>query len=345
MSETRRALASDNWAGVHPQVLAEIAEAGAGHVPAYGYDEWTERAVARFREHFGETAEVFWAFNGTGANVTALQACVKPFGAVICPATAHVNTDECGAPERFLGGGKLLAVETPDGKLTPELVEPRLAGLGNEHHNQPQAISITQSTELGTVYTPAEVGALAGQAHAHGMRLHVDGARIANAAAHLGVPVRAFTTDAGVDALSFGGTKNGAMLAEAVVLFDPELARDFRFIRKQSGQLASKSRFIAAQFLALFEDDLWLRSAEHSNAMAARLADGLRRLGIELTQQPQANEVFAVLPAEVIEPLQETCAFYVWDEGRSEVRLVTSWDTAEADVDGFLAALERLLRA
>lgn len=341
----RRALASDNWAGAHPDVLAALAEANAGHALAYGYDEWTERAVGAFRAHFGEGAEVFWAFNGTGANVTALQACVHRWGAVICPETAHIATDECGAPERFLGGGRVLAVRTPDGKLTPELVEPLLHGFGNEHHSQPEAVSITQSTELGTVYAPEEVRALAEQAHAYGLRLHVDGARLANAAASLGLPLRAFTTDAGVDVLSFGGTKNGAMLAEAVVFLDSALARDFRFIRKQSAQLASKSRFIAAQFLALLEGDLWLRLAERSNAMAIRLADGLRRLGVELTQEPRANEVFAILPAEVIEPLQETCAFYVWDEARSEVRLVASWDTTSGDVDGFLAELGRLLRA
>jgi threonine aldolase len=342
MPESRRGFASDNWAGAHPEVLAAIAGANEGHAPAYGYDAWTERAVERFREQFGDV-EVFWAFNGTGANVTALQTCVDRWGAVICPATAHINTDECGAPERFLAGGKLLPVATADGKLTPALVEPLLAGFGVEHHNQPQAVSITQSTELGTVYAPEEIRALADQAHAHGMRLHVDGARLANAAASLGLPLRAFTADAGVDVLSFGATKNGAVLAEAVVLFDPGLAEDFRFIRKQSAQLASKSRFVAAQFLALFEDDLWLRSATHANAMAARLADGLRLLGVKLTQEPQANEVFATLPKPVADALMETFAFYDWNLAAGEYRLVASWDTTEGDVNGFLAALERLL--
>jgi threonine aldolase len=343
MPRPRRALASDNWAPAHPAVLAAITEANEGHAVAYGYDQWSEAAVARFREHFGDSAEVLWAFNGTGANVTALQACVQPWGAVVCPATAHINTDECGAPERFLGGGKLLAVPTPDGKLTPALAEPLLHGFGNEHHNQPQALSITQATELGTVYTPEEVRALAELAHAHGMRLHMDGARIANAAAALGVPMRAFTTDAGLDVLSFGGTKNGALLAEAVVFLDPALAEHARFIRKQSAQLASKSRYIAAQFLALFEDELWLRNASHANMMAVRLAEGLRRLGVELTQEPQANELFAILPAEAVEPLRRVCDFYLWDEARSEARLVTSWDTAESDVDAFLGELGRLL--
>lgn len=343
MAEPRRAFASDNWAGAHPAVLAAIAEASAGHAHAYGDDPWTERAIEAFRRLLGEQVEVFWVFNGTGANVTALQACVQRWGAVICPETAHIATDECGAPERFLGGGKLLTVPTPDGKLTPELVAPHLTGFGVEHHSQPEAVSITQATEFGTLYSAEEVRALADQAHAHGMRLHMDGARIANAAAALGVSPRAFTADAGVDALSFGGTKNGAVLAEAVVLFDPELARDFRFIRKQSGQLASKSRFVAAQFLALLEDDLWLRNGVHANEMAARLADGVRRLGVTLTQKPQANELFVVLPAEVAEPLMREWPFYDWDLSRDEYRLVTSWDTTAEDVDGFLAELERLV--
>jgi threonine aldolase len=342
MTEPRRALASDNWAGAHPEVIAAMAEASAGHATAYGYDPWTERAVARFREHFGDV-EVFWAFNGTGANVTALQSCVQRWGAVVCPATAHIATDECGAPERFLGGAKLLTVDTPDGKLTPALVEPLLHGFGEEHHSQPQALSITQCTELGTVYTAEEVRALADLAHARGMRLHMDGARIANAAASLGLPLRAFTGDAGVDVLSFGGTKNGAVLAEAVVFFDAGLARDFRYVRKQSAQLASKSRFIAAQFLALFEGDLWLRSASHANEVTARLAEGLRAMSVTITQEPQANEIFAILPSAVIEPLQDLCAFYVWNESTGEVRLVTSWDTTAEDIEGFLAGLRGLL--
>lgn len=343
MTEPRRALASDNWAGVHPRVLSKIAEANAGHVPAYGYDEWTERALAEFRRHFGEETQVFWAFNGTGANVTGLQACVRRWGAVITPSTAHIANDECGAPERFLGGGRILTVPTLDGKLTPEQVAPLLAGFGNEHHSQPEAVSITQCTEYGTLYTPEEVRALADQAHAHGMRLHMDGARIANAAASLGLPVRAFTRDAGLDVLSFGGTKNGALLAEAVVLFDPSLAEQFRFIRKQSAQLASKSRFIAAQFLGMFEDDLWLETARHANLMAARLADGMRDAGIELTQRPEANEVFAIVPASVREPLMEVAAFSVWNAATDEVRLVTSWDTTAEDIDAFLGELRRLM--
>jgi threonine aldolase len=340
MPEPRRAFASDNWAGVHPEVLAAIAEANIGHATAYGDDDWTRAAEARFAEILG-ACDVFFAFNGTGANVVGLQSCVRSFGAVICAETAHIATDECGAPERFLGA-KLLTVPTPDGKLTPELVATRLNGFGNEHHNQPQAVSITQLTEMGTLYSPEEVRALADQAHEHGMRLHMDGARIANAAATLGVAARAFTKDVGVDVLSFGGTKNGALLAEAVVVFDPALTQDMKWIRKQSGQLCSKSRFVAAQFLALFADDLWLRSAAAANAMAARLAEGLRARGIMLSQEPGGNELFAVLPPDVVGPLSEAWPFYVWNEATGEVRLVTAFDTGAEDVDAFLGELDRL---
>jgi threonine aldolase len=342
MTSPRRGFASDNWSGAHPEVLAAIAAASDGsHVPAYGYDPFTERAVARIRDVFGDV-EAFFVFNGTGANCSGLRACMRPWGGVVCPETAHINTDECGAPE-YIVGAKMLPVTTPDGKLTPELVAPRLVHFDEEHHNRPMVVSLTQATEFGTVYTPSEVRALAEQAHAHGMRLHMDGARLANAAAFLGVPAREFTGDAGVDVLSFGATKNGAVLAEAVVFFDPALARDFKFVRKQSGQLSSKTRFIAAQFEALLTDDLWLRSARHSNAMAADLAEGLRRLGIEVTQLVQANEVFAVLPAHVVEPLRAAYPFYVWNESTGEVRLVASFDTTAGEVTGFLGELERLL--
>ncbi len=341
MAELTRAFASDNWAGAHPEVLAAVAAANAGHAPAYGDDPWTARATERFRELLGDV-EVFFTFNGTGANVTALRACMQPWGACICPETAHIATDECGASERFTGS-PLRTVPTPDGKLTPALVAPLLKGFGVLHHSQPQVISITQATEFGTVYTAEETGALAEQAHEHGMRLHVDGARIANAAAALDLPLRTITGDAGVDVLSFGGAKNGLLLGEAVVFFDRTLAHDFAYIRKQSGQLASKMRFVAAQFEALLTDELWLRSARHANGMAARLADGLRDLGVTLTQEPQANEIFAILPPETVEPLSAVCPFHLWDASRSEVRLVTSFDTTDSDVDGFLTELRRLL--
>lgn len=341
MPPARRAFASDNWAGAHPEVIEALARANGGHAPAYGYDEWTSAAEAAFRDLLG-SCDVFFVFNGTGANITGLQACTRSWGAVVCPETAHINTDECGALER-IAGVKILPVPTPDGKLTPTLASPRLVGFDNEHRNQPQAISITQATEMGTVYTPEEVRALAELAHRHAMRLHMDGARIANAAVSLGVPVRAFTADAGVDVLSFGATKNGILFGEAVVVFDPELAAEFKRIRKQSAQLASKNRFVAAQFSALFTDGLWLRSAAHANEMAARLAAGLRELGLELTQQVQANELFVVLPPEVADKAMAEWPFYEWDGSRHEYRLVTSWDTTEQDVDELVSLLTRLL--
>jgi threonine aldolase len=341
MSTPARAFASDNNAGAHPEVLAAIARANAGHVRAYGDDPYTRGAITRMREHLGERAEAFFVFGGTGANVLGLQAVMQPHEAVICSDVAHINVDECGAPERYVGC-KLLGVATPDGKLTPELVRARIAGVGVEHHVQPRVISISQASEYGTVYTAAELRALAELAHAQRMLLHIDGARLANAAASLDAPLRAVTADAGVDVLSFGGTKNGLLGGEAVVFFDPEHARAFRFIRKQGMQLASKMRFVAAQFEALLSDDLWLRSARHANAMARRLEAGVAAIpGVRVTQPVEANAVFAILPAAAIPVAQESFFFYVWDERRSEVRWMASWDTTEADVDQFIAAISR----
>lgn len=342
MNATNRGFASDNAAGVHPDVLAAIAEANIGHAHAYGYDRWTHRAEELIREHFGERAEVFFVFNGTGANVTALQALMRTYEYVICPATAHINVDECGAPERFTGA-KLVAVPTPDGKLTPPLVEGAIDGVGFEHHSQPRVVSITQSTEYGTVYTPDEIAALAAVAWANGLAVHVDGARLANAAASLGCTLGEACE--GADVVSFGATKNGAMLAEAVVFRDPVLAEGFRYLRKQSAQLCSKMRFVSAQFIALLEGDLWRDNAAHANRMATRLAEGVIGLrGVRVTQPVQANEVFAVLPREVIAPLQERYDFYTWDEPASEVRWVTSWDTTEDDVDRFVGAVAEATR-
>ena len=339
-----RSFASDNNAGAHPEVLAAIARANTGHVKAYGDDPYTAAAVQRFRAELGEQAEVFFVFGGTGANVTGLQALLRSHEAVICSEFSHIHVDECGAAEKFIGS-KLLTVQPSDGKLTPALVATRLRGIGDQHHVQPRVVSITQATEYGTVYTAGEIAALAEQAHAGGMFLHVDGARIANAAAALGVPLRAFITDAGVDVLSFGGTKNGILGGEAVVFLDPALARETRFVRKQAMQLPSKMRFVAAQFEALLTDGLWLRSAAHANAMAGRLADGVRQVpGVTVTQRVEANAVFAILPREWIAPLQAEFFFYVWDEGRSEVRWMASFDTTEDDVDRFVAALSHVSR-
>ncbi|MBK9179381.1 MAG: aminotransferase class V-fold PLP-dependent enzyme [Acidimicrobiales bacterium] len=330
--------ASDNASGVHPDVLAALVAANHGSAVAYGDDPWTRRASARFAELFGREVAVLLCWGGTGANVVGLQCLLAPYEAVICPETAHINVDECGAPERFTGA-KLIALPTPDGKLRPEQVTAQIHALGDEHHVQPKVVSITQSTELGTLYRPDEVAALAAEAHRHGMLVHLDGARLANAAAALGGDVRSFTTEAGVDALSFGGTKDGMMYGEAVVFLRPELGDAGRFVRKQAGQLPSKMRFVAAQFEALLTDDLWLRNGAHANAMAARLAGRLDVAGVPLSRRPEVNSVFAVLPPAAIPELQAWSFFYVWDQPASEVRFMTAFDTTEDDVDRFAAGV------
>lgn len=341
----RKSFASDNNSGIHPAVVAALQAANAGDAVGYGADPWTAAATAQVRQLFGADAAVYFVFNGTAANVLALSCVLEPYQAVICAQGAHIDVDECGAPERVIGC-KLIPVASPDGKLTPELIAPHLTGFGVQHHVQPGAISITQSTELGTVYTAPEIRAIADLAHAHRMVVHVDGARIANAAASLALPVGAFTREVGVDVVSFGGTKNGLMLGEAVVLFDPGLAERAIYLRKQQMQLASKMRFIAAQFGALLTGELWLANAAHANRMAALLA---RRLGdipeVTITRQVQANAVFAIVPRAIVAPLQEQYFFYVWNEARNEVRWMTSFDTTEADVDAFVAAVRRALEA
>ena len=337
--------ASDNYAGALPEVLDAIAAASTGHAPAYGNDEWTARVEARFREQFGDDARAYLAFNGTGANVVGLRALTNPWDAVICAETAHLNVDEGGAPER-IGGLKLLTVATPDGKLTPELVRPKLARFGDEHAVQPRVISITQSTELGTVYGVEQIQALADLAHDEGLLLHVGGSRLANAAAALDVPLRAITTDAGVDALSFGGTKTGLVLGEAIVLLRPGQGEGIEYLRKQSMQLASKMRFLSAQFEALLDDERWRRAAAHANAMASRLADRLAGAdGVRITQSVDANAVFAVLPPGAAEKLLERWRFYVWDESTGEVRWMCSWDTTPEDVDAFAADVAQVASA
>jgi threonine aldolase len=339
-----RGFGSDNHAGVHPDVLAAIAAANTGHAGSYGHDEWTARAEARLQEHFGADALGFLVFNGTGANVVALRAMCRPWEGVICPATAHLEVDECGAPE-VMGGVKLLTVETSDGKLRPADVAARVQRVGDEHAVQARVVSISNSTELGTVYDAGEVSALADAAHDRGLLLHVDGARLANAAAALGVELAAITTECGVDAVSFGGTKNGLLAGEAVVMLRPELAEHLLYLRKQSMQLASKMRFVAAQFDALLAGELWRELAAHSNAMARRLADALREApGVEITQEPQANAVFAVIDRAAAERLREHWRFYDWDEARGEVRWMCSWDTTADDVDAFAADVRAACR-
>ncbi len=340
-----RAFASDNYAGVHPEVLAAIAAANGGHQVSYGADDYTRRLSGIVADHVGAPVEVYPVFNGTGANVTALQSMVPRWGAVISASTAHINVDEGGAPER-VGGMKLLTVPAPDGKLTPELVDREAWGWGDEHRAQPLVVAITQSTELGTVYTPEEIRALADHAHARGMRLYLDGARIANAAASLDLPLERFTREAGVDVMSIGGTKNGALAAEAIVVLEPAASEGLTYLRKLDMQLASKMRFVSAQLIALLEGDLWLRNARRANAMAARLREGIDTglrsgtiAGVEFTQPTQANGVFATLPPGAADRLRERHGFYDWDGRRGEVRWMCSFDTEREEVDAFVAAV------
>ena len=346
-----RGFASDNYSGIHPEILDAIVQANGAHQIAYGEDLYTARLQEVFASHFGEGVEAFPVFNGTGANVTGLQSMLPRWGAVIATSTAHIHTDEGGAPER-VGGFKLLPVVTPDGKLTPELIDQEAWGWGNEHRAQPLVVSITQTTELGTAYTVDEVTAIAEHAHAHGMTLHMDGARISNAAAALGVPLRAFTRDAGVDVLSFGGTKNGMMVGECVLVLNPEASEGLTYLRKLNMQLASKMRFISAQFIALLEGDLWLRNATHANAMAARLRGALEDAmasgaitGLSFSQPSESNAIFAVLPPGVADRLRESFRFYDWNPATGEVRWMCGYDTTEEDIDAFVAAVTRELAA
>lgn len=344
MSERKiwRGFASDNYAGIHPEILSAIAAVNEGHEIAYGADAVTARLDELFQAHFGPQAIGFPVFNGTGANVVALQACVKRWEAVICAETAHINSDEGGAPEK-VAGLKLWTIPTHDGKLTPALIAKQLVFKGSVHHSQPAVVSITQTTELGTLYTPAEVKAIGDYCKEHGLYLHLDGARISNAAAALGTGFREFTTDAGVDIVSFGATKNGAMAAEAVVVLNPELMESIPYLRKTSMQLGSKMRFISAQIIALIEGDLWKRNAVHANAMAERLEAGLLALGVELPNRREANAVFPIFTAAQTAELQKTFRFYVWDEQTGQVRLMCGWDTTEEDVDALIDAVRGIL--
>lgn len=334
-----KSFASDNYAGVHPDVLAAMATANDGHAVSYGADPWTARAEEVLRGHFGPAVQSLLVFNGSGANVLALRCACRPWEAAICAETAHVNVDEGGAPER-IAGVKLLPVPTADGKLTPGDIHAQVTRIGDEHAVQARVVTITQSTELGTRYSRAETAELAAAAHELGLLLHVDGARLANAAAGLEVGLGAITAEAGVDILSLGGTKNGLALGEAVVFLEPALAEGARYLRKQTLQLASKGRFLAAQFVAMFEGDLWLRNARHANAMAARLATAVARVpGVEIVRPVQVNAVFAVLPRDAAERLRKRFRFNTWDERTGEVRWMCAFDTTEADVDAFAAAI------
>lgn len=339
---TKKTFASDNYAGIHPDILQAIIDTNTNHAKAYGNDDYTKMAAEAFHQHFGKDNDVFFVFNGTGANVTSIASANKSFQAVICAETAHIQMDECGAPEKFTGS-KLLLVPTTNGKITVEKMQRYMLRVGDEHHVQPGVISISQSTEYGTVYTVDEIKALADFAHANNMYLHMDGARISNAAVSLDLEYRAFTKDAGVDVLSYGGTKNGMMVGEAVVFFNRELAKNFLFIRKQSMQLASKMRFISAQFQALLSNDLWKKNAAHANTMAAHLAKELANIpAIKITQPVQANAIFAIIPKALISQLQEKIYFYVWNEMTSEVRIMTSFDTTLDEVNSFIDYVKKI---
>ena len=339
----KRGFGSDNHSGVHPEVLQAIADVNVEHAMAYGEDEYSAEVEQIFKDYFGNEASVYFAFNGTGANVLCLDSMTRSHHAVVCADTAHIHVDECGAPQRITGA-KLLTVKTPDGKLTPELVKTQLHGFGFQHHSQPKVISIAQPTELGTLYTLDEIKVLVDLAHEYNMYLHIDGARFANAAVALGCTFKQMTTDLGVDALSFGGTKNGLMIGEAVVLLNPKLNEDFLYRRKQAMQLCSKMRFIAAQFKAYFTNNLWKRNAEHSNAMARELYNAIKdEKGVEVVYPVQANGVFVRLPREVWTELQKYYFFYDWDEDDNVVRFMCSFDTTAEDIFHFVDTLKGLL--
>lgn len=339
-----RGFASDNNAGVHPDILKAIGSVNTGHTIGYGKDRYTDGAIRKMKQIFGDDTDVYFVFIGTAANVLGLTAVTRSYNSVICAETSHIHQDECGAPENY-SGCKLLSVPAENGKLTPEGIKHHMYGFGFEHHSQPKVISITQATEMGTVYAHEEIAEIAEYAHQNDMILHMDGARIANAAVNLDMGFREFTRDAGVDVLSFGGTKNGMMYGEAIIFFSKDLSEDFKYIRKQGMQLASKMRFIAAQFDAYLSNDLWKMNALHANKMARILADQVKKIpGITITQDVESNGVFAIIPKEAIPVLQEEFFFYVWDEATSEVRWMTSFDTTEEDITRFVQVLKSTLR-
>lgn len=337
----KRGFASDNNAGVHPDILRELAAVNTGHAVGYGDDIYTHAAEQLFRDHLGDDTETFFVFTGTAANVLGLSSVTRSWNSIVTAFTAHIEQDECGAPEKFTGC-KVLTVDTPDGKIRTEMLEKHLHGFGFEHHSQPKVVSITQATEMGTVYTPDEIRKIADHVHSRGMLLHMDGARISNAAVSLDLPFRSFTTDAGVDILSFGGTKNGMMFGEAVCFPGKGLSTDFRYIRKQGMHLASKMRFISAQFIAYFRNDLWKLNASHSNRMARLLADRIKDK-LVITQPVESNGVFVIMPHSIAERLLPHYFFYPWNEFLSEYRLMTSWDTTPEDIEDFSELLRHEL--
>lgn len=338
-----RSFASDNNSGVHPLVMDAIVKANSDHAVGYGDDPWTAAAEKKIKEIFGEEASPFFVFNGTGANSVALQSVTRSFNSILCASTAHIFVDECGAPARMTGCS-LIPIDSPDGKLTPELILPHLINFGVCHHSQPGAVYISNVSELGTIYTIEETRAIADLLHKHGMYLHLDGARLANACAYLGCSMRELSVEAGVDVMSFGGTKNGMMMGEAVIAFRPEIAQNLMYYRKQSAQLASKMRYLTAQYIPYLENNLWLKNAQHANATALRLANVLKKFSaIHFTQKVESNQLFFTIPTEPLRKLQEKYFFYMWNEDRNEARFVTSWDTSEEDIDSLEKFLNEIL--
>lgn len=336
-----RSFASDNNSGVHLQVMEALHQANMNHALGYGDDQWTQEAIGKIREAFTPDCEPLFVFNGTGSNVVALQLMTRPYHSILCAETAHIYVDECGSPAKMTGS-QIRPIATTDGKLTPELIRPYLHGFGDQHHSQPAAIYLSQCTELGTIYTSQELKAITALAHEHGMRVHMDGARIANACASLRLSLKELTVDCGIDLLSFGGTKNGLMMGECVVIFDDALKSEARFVRKQSAQLSSKMRYLSCQFTAYLTDDLWLKNANHANVMAQRLYEALRCCpDVRFTQKAESNQLFLTLPRPLIDRLLQSYFFYFWNEAADEIRLVTSFDTTEEDVETFASLLVR----
>ncbi len=353
MDTIKKGFASDNWSGVCPEIMDALAEINTGHIFAYGEgeEEVSQLAYRKFKEHFGKDIKVYFVYNGTAANVLGVGHLIKSYQAIVAAHTAHLNEDECGAPEKFIGS-KILEIHTTNGKIVPSQVAPFLTSIGFQHHSQPKVISISQVTEMGTVYTPEEIKALADYAHANNMYLHMDGARISNSVVALDTDFRSITTDVGVDVLSFGGTKNGLMFGEVVIFFNKDLARDFEYARKQGMQLHSKMRFIASQFTRYLTDNLWKKNATIANNMTKRLAHKISEIpALKVSQAVDANGVFVLIPSDLIPVLQEKYFFHVWNEApilengiaRNEVRLMCSWDTTEEDIDGFIELIKRIL--
>ena len=341
--ELKRGFASDNNSGIHPDILKAMQEANIGHCIAYGDDIYTQGAIAKIKEHFGDDIDVYFTFNGTGSNVLALKMLTESYNSIICAETAHINVDECGAPEKFTGC-KLLSVPTKNGKLTIEKIKYHMHDFGFEHHSQPKVISIAQVTELGTVYTLGEIKKITDYAHENGVFVHMDGARLCNAAVSLDRSLREITVDVGIDILSLGLTKNGAMNAEAIIFFNRKVSENFKYYRKQGMQLASKMRFMAVQFETLLSNDLWKKNADYANHMASILAEKIAGIPqIQITQEVEANGVFAIVPPGIIPKLQKEFFFYMWDENKSEVRWMTSFDTQLEDIEKFVLLLRNLL--